>query len=323
MLADHPTARRIGQGGQLADVTPFIARRTDLSPTVRTAVSAGGDVHRLDGTPLRPSTLGRPGPRVVPMAPGQGGRTAGPRVVPRAVPDNRPGAPGTPRVVPSNPNPDRYGRRYQTGDRGGAPRPDSGPRVVPSNPDRGRPADRRQQNDRGGAPRPDSGPRVVPSNPTPDRGRPADRGQQNDRGGAPRPDSGPRVVPSNPNRERPADRGQQNDRGNTNNDRPQRARPAPENDRTPPPARLQTCGGDNPGYRAPQGRSDRSYGYGNDRGYQRPAYDPPRVVAPRYTPPPAPRAARPAPPPRRQSPPPAPPQHKEKQRDNRDHGDGH
>jgi hypothetical protein len=175
VLTDTPRARRIdrdggrdGQGG-LTDVTPFIARRPDLPPTVRTAIVADGGINQIDGTPLRPSTLGRGGDR-------RGGDRGmrGARVVPQD--------PQGPRVVPSGPS-----TPSDRGTRGGAPRPDrgertggvverSGPRVVPS------------------------GPRVVPS----DRG---DRGQggapRPDRGNRGSRDSGPRVVPQD---EPPADR---------------------------------------------------------------------------------------------------------------------
>lgn len=44
---------------QLADVTSFVARKPDLSDDLRRAVVASGDTKPLDGTPLKPSTLGR------------------------------------------------------------------------------------------------------------------------------------------------------------------------------------------------------------------------------------------------------------------------
>ncbi len=56
-------ALRVGRNGpgaaELPDVTDFIARKPDLSASVTRIVRADGNTAGLDGTPLKPSTLGR------------------------------------------------------------------------------------------------------------------------------------------------------------------------------------------------------------------------------------------------------------------------
>ncbi len=136
-------ALRGGGTAELPDVTPFVARKPDLPPAVaRTVMSA--KPQGLDGTPLRPSTLGRPGRRA------GNPRPEGPR--PEA-----PGTPGHPTVLggePGRPGP-------VAGDRN----PQRKPTVVPGRPSRPAP-----QVD-GGAPRPDRRPVVQPPavQPRPDR----------------------------------------------------------------------------------------------------------------------------------------------------------
>ena len=51
------------RGAELPDVTSFIARKPDLPPTVARTVRTEGNTNALDGTPLKPSTLGRGGRR--------------------------------------------------------------------------------------------------------------------------------------------------------------------------------------------------------------------------------------------------------------------
>jgi hypothetical protein len=48
-----------GRNGELQDVTAFIARKPNLPDTVTRTVRAEGNSNVLDGTPLKPSTLGR------------------------------------------------------------------------------------------------------------------------------------------------------------------------------------------------------------------------------------------------------------------------
>lgn len=66
---DAVRALRAGRNGpgaaELPDVTSFIARKPDLSAAVARTVRAEGDPNALDGTPLKPSTLGRVGGRRV------------------------------------------------------------------------------------------------------------------------------------------------------------------------------------------------------------------------------------------------------------------
>ncbi len=130
------SALRDGHHGELPDVTPFIARkpRPSLPDAVTHAVSAENP-RVLDGTPLRPGTLGyrapragngpyRPsGPAVQGAEPGRTGRTAGrpivrempreipremPREMPQGRPDRRPPAEASrPPVVHERPAPER------------------------------------------------------------------------------------------------------------------------------------------------------------------------------------------------------------------------
>jgi hypothetical protein len=196
VLASQPRGgRRRGGDTPLTDVTPFIARRPDLPTTVTQVLRSNGD-NRIDGTPLRPATLGR-GDR--------GDR--GPRGA-RNVPDGRepgvtvPGGDRTPRV--GRPIPGSSGSQ---GSQGGVLRPDrpdrSGrepgaavpdtdrtPRVgrsIPSNPgshgDQG-----------GGAPRPDRTER--PRNERPRDDSPATSNDGSNGGGGRTPRTG-RSIPSN------------------------------------------------------------------------------------------------------------------------------
>lgn len=126
VLSDLPTARRIDQGGGLPDVTPFIARRPDLPANVARIVVADRNVNQIDGTPLRPGTLGRH-PRTIGETPRPVPGT--PRLGTRIGDGDQPAQPGgrTPRLGRTIPGP-----------QDGAPRPDrsgGGPRAVPANPD--------------------------------------------------------------------------------------------------------------------------------------------------------------------------------------------
>jgi hypothetical protein len=60
VLTQDPSARRVASrsGGDLPDVNDFVARRPDLPDRLRRAV-VSDNADQLDGTPLRPDTLGR------------------------------------------------------------------------------------------------------------------------------------------------------------------------------------------------------------------------------------------------------------------------
>jgi FecR protein len=231
----------------LRDVTSFIARKPDLSPDIRRAVSAD-DAKPLDGTPLKPSTLGRkptraqvddswnngsPGkPRVVL---GDGGSPRGSSGQPtvREVPDRRPapqadGGVAKPRVTPGE-RPDSSGR--PTVD-------DSKPAV------REKPSVRPSPQADGGSPRPERPSRVV-IEPRPDRSGDDDR-----------PSSGPTV------RERPSRPSPESDGGSP---RPERSVQPREKPRVDPPSSRD--------------RGAESYERPSDR-YERPAPQP-RVYEPR------------------------------------------
>jgi FecR protein len=216
----------LGRGrADLPDVTSFVARKPDLSADLRTAVATREISRRLDGTPLKPDTLGRLRP-------------------PQEVLENRGTArvpdPGRPRVILGDDRrPDvreqlpRAGRPT-TGTDGGAPRPTT---VRPEADDIRRPTarpdvrtDSRADSESRPTARPDVREIPRPSRPDPDED-----------GGAPRPD-GPRVRPRSddsdsgrpsPPAERPSARPDAEDR------RPA-VRPSPrETERPEPPARRQ------------------------------------------------------------------------------------
>jgi hypothetical protein len=227
VLSEDPTARRGRADGQLPDVNDFIARRPELDPNVRRAVVADRDINQLDGTPLRPETLGR-GDR--------GGRAPDGARSARELPGDRAGTepdrePGRPRVIIGDG--DRPGARQSpgtegsarapragrpsAGDAGGAPRPgraerqdgDDGGVTSRSEPRGG--VRRPEAGAPGGSVRPDRGVRALPRNDdrSDDRnggqdGSPAgarERGERttrpapSDPGGAPRPDRGVRSLP--------------------------------------------------------------------------------------------------------------------------------
>ncbi|HEX7183338.1 MAG TPA: DUF6600 domain-containing protein [Thermoanaerobaculia bacterium] len=235
-LRDHPTARRIRGGdgnADLPDVTPFVARKPELPPTVVRSVVGDKDGNQLDGTPLRPSTLGRKddsGPRVAGRTPeddkpGYGEPSSRPRIIlgdgdrPQSTgstPETKDGR--SPRVVgcpsPSDPGGAPRPGSDSRGDDGGAirvvPRGEQPTKDVPGRPgvrESSPRGSRPDAKDDGGAPRPDRGGtiRVVPrgEQPTKDApGRPtvressprSGRPEASDPGGAPRPDRGSRSV---------------------------------------------------------------------------------------------------------------------------------
>ncbi len=314
-VLERRVAVRRSDGGGLPDVTPFVERRQDLPPEVRTRVVAERP-EGPDGSPLRPLTLGRPRDdsgergdagqrRVISIQPreprGDGEAGEGWRV--RGRTDS-----GGPRVVPSRP--DRTEPDGDANDEGwrarGRSDDDDGAHAIPSRPSRRDPdpeppaADR---GDQGSNDRSDEGPRVRERDDQGDRGDQGDRESDGPRALPSRPSqrdpdppstdggdqgwrvrgrtdsgAGPRVLPSRPSRPQSDDDGDDawRDRGRGNSG----IRPAPQVDRRPP--------------------ADRSYrSVTPDRGSS--ANDTPRPryqTQPRYAPPPssAPRPdLRPAP----------------------------
>jgi hypothetical protein len=246
-------ALRQGRGslGELPDVTPFIARKPALPPNVQRTVTAENPAV-LDGTPLRPGTLGKPrGNRpgrdgVLGATPGGDGRNNnGPVVKPgRPAVEIGGGAPnprnsgGQPAAKPGS-QPvvrERPGRPAPEAD-GGAPRPDRQPAVIEAKPNRD---DRNDRNER-----PERKPAVIEAKPEvkPDR---EDRQP---------PARQPERQPANDERPRSNDRPSSNDNGRdkdrdrdngkppaSNNDRPERKPPAAEPYRVQKPAAQQPQG---------------------------------------------------------------------------------
>jgi hypothetical protein len=183
------SALRNGHGGELPDVTPFIARKPgpSLPDAVAHAVRAENP-RVLDGTPLRPGTLGHRPPRAGngPSAPSVQGAEPGRNGRPPAVLPGRPdrGAPN-PRAGGGDPayRGDHGGRpvvrerppivRPPSAD-GGAPRPDRRPPVYEGRPER---IDRRPPAE---APR-SPAPPVVRERPAPERQPPPPRVQERPR----------------------------------------------------------------------------------------------------------------------------------------------
>lgn len=178
VLGEKPN--RPNRGHELPDVTSFIDRKPDLPPTVVRTVADEKPLRPVDGTPLRPSTMGRR-----PAAPGEAGSgrvavidrdkpTQGeekprPRI---RITDEQPGARevgGTTRET------GRIGRPAPGSD-GGAPRPEANGRTDPS--DRTGPSDSRGRTVRSaGGDRPEGRPseekpsrRVTPDEPPSTRG---------------------------------------------------------------------------------------------------------------------------------------------------------
>lgn len=239
VLRDHPTGRRGGPGGgDLPDVTPFVARKPELPPAVVRTVVDDRDGNQLDGTPLRPRTLGprQPdspsSPRVAREVPRP--QTEGERPSVRVMTGNRPDpdtregsrSPRVSRPVPEDGGGERpLGERPTVrttprvgrpapGDDGGSPRPNGTIRTVPG--DRGGDQTRGGESER---PTVRSTPRVSP----PRVGRP----QPDDDGGAPRPNGTVRSVPGD--REGNQIRGDRPERPSVRST-PRVSRPEPDED---------------------------------------------------------------------------------------------
>jgi FecR protein len=178
--------------GELQDVTPFVARtpKPKLPPAVITSVVADKP-QVLDGTPLRPGTLGKPDRR--------------PRGERSSVFGGDPGKPGVTGAAPAERNPavgrpapgDRQVRPGRPGPQadGGAPRPAPG-------------GDRGERSDRNGRPAVGQ-PSVQGGQPSVQGGQPAERERPGRRpapeaqGGAPKPDRQDRQDRQPVDRERP------------------------------------------------------------------------------------------------------------------------
>ena len=186
---------------ELPDVTPFVARtpKPKLPPEVVRSVMAEKP-QALDGTPLRPGTLGKPDHR-----------PARDRVFGAG-----PGTPGAPGGAAGEPR-ERPGRRPSPQADGGAPRPLPGkPAVDQPSVQGGRPAERERPADRpsvfGGRPERTEPPQTEERRrPAPDRQPSEDRRPPADRersvrpapespGASPKPDRPPVVVQPRPER---------------------------------------------------------------------------------------------------------------------------
>jgi hypothetical protein len=269
---------RPGSLGELPDVTPFIARKPALPPNVQRTVRAENPAV-LDGTPLRPGTLGKPARGnqpgrngVLGATPNSEGRS--PDRAPATGPAVKPGRPSI-EVGGGAPNPRNSGRPDREPAVRGAHQPGSqgsGQPVVRERP--GRPSPEAD----GGAPRPDRQPAVIEAKPNRD-----DRPQQ-------QPVRQPERQPSNDDKPRSYDRPSSNDNSrDRDNGRPPASNDKPERK---PPAQSQEL------YR-PQRPAAQQQPEG-DR-YQQPRYEPkpaPQVRAPepqRAQPAPQRQEARPAP----------------------------
>lgn len=305
-LRDQRTGRG---GGDLPDVSSFVARRPELGDSLRRHVVADRNDNGLEGTPLRPDTLGRRTGR--PSRETLGGALDG------RGSDDRTSAPGRPRVVfgDDGRRPDVRGSRPEAGD--GAVntkpnRPETGSSVRENTPRTGRPGtstdgvaprpevlDRaRRGSDDGGSPRPER-----PTLEVRPRSRPDSDG---DRAPSARPDRGEERRPSAPSarpepreRERPSAREERDDDSRSRSverppaERP-RERPSVQREERPdrgserprPQARPDPPSSSYRSYR-PETRSvpDRPTVRERDVERSRPSYTPDRAPArPSYTP---------------------------------------
>lgn len=205
----------VGVGGrEVPDVTQFIARKPQLPTDIVRTVAVQGAGHGQDGTPFKPSTLGRPSPAG--HGPGNG-RATGDRTWTRTgttgqAPGSKPG-----RVVAEDDKPGRSGRPTDNGAvDSGRPRSHERP---------GRPA----ANAGGGAPKPRTGSDPKPGDQQPVDQKPVDQ--------KPRRSTVDNGRP--PRTERPADRPERTERPAATDDngrppadsvKPTWKRPAPESD---------------------------------------------------------------------------------------------
>jgi hypothetical protein len=253
-------AGQLGRNGELQDVTSFIARKPNLPDTVTRTVRTDGNSNVLDGTPLKPGTLGR----------GQRAGTSGAQPGDYGKPSDRPrivfgddaprgASPGSrPTTQPSKP-------ATRSGDSAAEANGSSSsgrPRIVIEKPERpSRPAPEAD----GGAPRPRRIEVEKPSGRIPDRSssgsndapvvreRPSSRPAPEADGGSPRPDRGSRD--SGNVRDNSGDRGAR---------APERSPDRPQvQERRPPVDRSEI-----------QRQNERSRDNDRDSGYVRPEVNP-------------------------------------------------
>ncbi len=285
VLGQDPSARRGRSNGELPDVNDFIGRKPELPSNLRRAI-ADGDANQLEGTPLRPDTLGRRG-RDGRQA--EGRSPEGARGARAGTPADR--DPGRSRVIigdggdgrrPGSRSGEESGRpragRPEAGEAGGAARPDraeprggnegarpSEPRggvrrpnpgesgANPGGGGRATPRDNRNDEERGGAA---SGPRERGGEPRGVRPTPGEAG------GAPRPDRGVRALPR--------DRGESRDDGRGNGgaaeatprigrDRPQAYRRIEPGSDRPADSSSDTRGRSSRGYARPESSGSQPY----------------------------------------------------------------
>jgi hypothetical protein len=197
------TGHNLGSGREVPDVTQFIARKPQLSTDLVHTVTVQGAGHGMDGTPFKPSTLGRPSPAVHGAGPG---RTTGDRTWTRTgttgqAPGSRPGD-----------KPARTGRPVDSGAvDNGRPRTQERPGRPAPNADGGAPKPRAGSDSKPGDQKPIDKPPVdqKPSRPPVDNGRPPRTGITTERQDHP--------AATDDNRRPPAD-----------NKKPTWTRPAPE-----------------------------------------------------------------------------------------------
>jgi hypothetical protein len=311
VLRQDPSARRGRSDGDLPDVSDFIARKPELPANLRRAVSTDNDGDQLDGTPLRPGTMGRGDrgdrgardTRTLPSA-RAGAESSGRE--PRSAVIDRGGSgiePGRVVIDSGNDRGARSGRstRPSSGDAGGAPRPgvkpqdDSsgdtprsgrGVRAVPRNDDQGDQGASSDSSSRSGR-----GARSV--RPPNTDGGPAPRSgggySRPDRGGSARLDTGTRRPEPSDRRvyePQPYERPRSTDRGSM-------TRPSPRASERPAPPSSSRGGYERPSsprtYERPAPPSS------SRGGYERPA--PPSSSRGGYERPSSPRThERPAPP---------------------------
>lgn len=189
-----------GAGREIPDVTPFIARKPQLPADVLRRVAVDRPGPELDGTPLKPGTLGRPSREARGTGNGRPADRPGRVVIGEGANRDNPGRPADNGRTGTWSRP---GRPAPSAD-GGAPRP-------------GR-SDRTERTGRPGRPV-DNGPQARPERPAADNGRPTWQ-RPEAAGGASRPErSSPPVERPQPQAERP---------------QPQPDRPQPPADRKPP-----------------------------------------------------------------------------------------
>ncbi|HYU34505.1 MAG TPA: DUF6600 domain-containing protein [Thermoanaerobaculia bacterium] len=265
VLSRDPSARRIASraNGELPNVNDFIARR-ELPATLRRTV-ADGDASHLDGTPMRPDTLGRRG---------RGDREAsarGARALPGTPADRDPGRPRV--VIGDRDEGARPGSRSGSESTSRSPRdgrPTAGESGGMARPDRGNRAEPRER-DSGEGVRPDRGVRALPR----DRSD-SDRGESGRSGATPQ---GYRRI--DPGSERPSDPSGSRGRSSQGYTRPE-ARDSQPNARRP--SDRQTYERPEPRTSRPEPRSyerpePRSYGRPEPRSSERPeprSYERPR-----------------------------------------------